>query len=267
MKSTIESHRAQRGTFMAEITEIVSKDERFVAGWLTGSLSNDEADWLSDIDISLAIADQHAATLCERFHQVSADIAPDRYTFFSQFGLPALIHENNNNAPEGGTFTFILYAESALMVDWILVPLSRATRPHQSKLLFDRVGVPVTPPAQPEVLDQRKIFVAEKWAFCWMMMAITIKYIIRGDGVFAAQWIENLHGLIYAMERQVDGKSREYHRGSFSQLQSTADKQVESLMQICQRMQKLQPKVSEFTGTEILMPLAEIKILISLADI
>jgi hypothetical protein len=258
MKSTLDLYHAQRDNFLAEVVTTLSKDERFVAGWLTGSLSRNEADSVSDIDLSLVVSDKYSASLCTRLEQVSARTSPERYALFSQFGSPALIHENNNNAPEGGTFTFILYANFAVMVDWVLIPQSKAQRPYQSKLLFDKVGIPVSSPPQSENLEQRKKSVAEKWAFFWMMTAITIKYIIRGDGVFAAHWIEYLYSLIRDIERQINGEPWKYTRGSLSQLQTTREKQIESLEQLCKKMQELRPKVTEFTRSEALLPLDEI---------
>jgi hypothetical protein len=266
MKSSLDAYRARRDNFLAEVINTMSKDERFVAGWLTGSLSRNEADSVSDIDLSLVVSDNYSSSLCMRLDQVSAEASPERYSLFSQFGNPAHIHENNNNAPEGGTFTFVLYTESAIMVDWILIPQSKAIRPYQSKLLFDTVGIPVSFPSYPENVEQRKKSVAEKWAFFWMMTAITIKYIIRGDGVFVTQWIENLHALIRDIERQINGEPWNYTRGSLSQLQPTREKQIESLKQLCEKMQELHPTVIEFTGSNLLMPLAEIEVLFSFVN-
>jgi hypothetical protein len=55
-----------------------------------------------------------------------------------------------------------------------------------------------------------------------------------------------------------------YVRGSVSQFQPTRQKQIESLRQLCNRMQELKPRVAEFTESQPLMPLAEIETLFSL---
>src|SRR5215216_2365724 len=164
MKPHLESYRDRREQFLLSIMDSISRDERFVAAWLTGSFSRNEADFLSDIDLSLVVSDAYSPGLCMRIDQVSAQTSPERYALFSQFGTPALIHENNNNAPEGGTFTFVLYAESAAMVDWILIPLRKAKRIHPSRLLFDKVDIPVSFP-EPEEVEQSRKYVAEQWAF------------------------------------------------------------------------------------------------------
>ena len=264
MKSDLESYRKRRESLLTEIVEKLSGDESFVAAWLAGSLSRNDADSLSDIDLRVVVSDDYSPILCQRLEHVSAQTSPERYALFSQFGKPALIHENNNNAPEGGTFTLVLYAESVVLIDWVLVPHIKATRPFQSRLLFEKVVIPITPLPEPEDLEQSKKSVSEQWAFFWMMTAITIKYIHRDDGVFAAEWIEHLHGIKHEIERQLERKPWSYTRGSLSKLQPTREKQLESLKELCERMLELKSKVSRFIGSEPLTPILEIKILFSL---
>lgn len=266
MTTTLNSHQKLRDNLLAQITETLSNDDRFVAGWLTGSLSRNDSDSLSDIDINLVVAEKKSPSLCQRLAQVSAQTSPERYALLSQFGAPALIHENNHNAPEGGTFTFILYSESAMMVDWTLIPQSNAVRPVESKILFDKVDIPVSNPLEIGSLEQSREFVAERWAFFWMMTAVTIKYIIRGDGVFATQWIETLNGMIKDIERHINGNPWSYTRGSISQLQPTPEKQMESIRQLCNRMQSLKPKADKFTESDLSLPLKEIETLLSLSN-
>jgi len=229
-------------------------------------LCKGEADVLSDIDISFVVADPYSEVLCHRLEQVSSQTSPERYALFSQFGAPALIHENNNNAPEGGTFTFVLYSGSALMIDWILIPQSKAVRPFQSKLFFDKVNIPAAPSPQPEILEQSKNAVAESWAFFWMMTAITIKYMVRRDDVFVAEWVEHLHSLQREIERRLERKPWQYTRGPLSSLQATREAQLKSIRQLCNHMLELKDRVSEFLGSEPLTPIAEIEELFAFAQ-
>jgi predicted nucleotidyltransferase len=266
MKTKQDVHRETREELLTGITGTLAMDERLVAGWLTGSYARGDTDALSDIDITIVAADPYSEQLCRRLEQVSSQTSPERYALFSQFGTPALIHENNNNAPDGGTFTFVLYAESALVVDWTLIPQSKAVRPLQSKRLFDKINIPVAPPPEPATLEQSKKALSEMWAFFWMMAAVTIKYILRGDGVFAAHRIESLHGMIGEIERHLDRQPAHYTRGSLSSLQPTSEKQLESTRELCNRMLALKDKVSEFTGAEPLTPVTEIEELLTLAQ-
>ena len=263
MKTDLESYRKQRETRLGEIIEKLSDDERLVAAWLTGSYARNDEDEVSDLDLHLVIADAYSKSFCARQEQVSHQTTPERLALFSKFGEPALIHENNNNASEGGTFTFVLYTNSALMIDWTLVPQANAVRPAQSVLLFDHANIPVSQPRS-EDLEQSKKYVAEQWAFFWMMIAITIKYTIRKDEVFVTCWLENLYKLVQEIERRIQRETLKYRRGSLSQFQPTHEKQIQSIRDLCKRMQELQPRVTEFIGIEPAMPLREIEILFSL---
>jgi predicted nucleotidyltransferase len=183
MNSPIDNYSLQREKILAQIVERLVQDERFVAAWLAGSFARHEQDALSDLDLTIVVSDLYSENLCARPWQVSARTTKERYELFSLFGQPVIIHENNNNAPEGGTFTFVMYAESAVMIDWILRPQSTARRPSESILLWDNAGIPMSLPIEPDPLAKRIEEASEKVAFFWMMAAITVKYIFRGDGV------------------------------------------------------------------------------------
>jgi predicted nucleotidyltransferase len=265
MKNNLETYRQSREVLLTSIITELSGDERCVAAWLTGSYARNDADEVSDLDIRVVIAEPYSEILCARLEQVSHTTTPERLVLFSKFGKPALIHENNNNAPEGGTFTFVLYSDSALMVDWTLLPPKNAERPVQSVLLFDKVNIPVSPPPEPEELEQSRKYVAEQWAFFWMMTTITIKYIIRNDGVFAVEWIEHLHQLVHEIERRLKRQPRTYARGSLSRLQPNRENQIEALQGLVKRIQALGPAITKFTGAELAAPVEEIEFLFSLA--
>ena len=266
MSASLKDYRESREVLLTSLITELSEDERFVAAWLAGSYARNEEDEVSDIDLRLVVAEPYSELLCRRQEQVSHRTTQERFELFSRFGTPALIHENNNNAPEGGTFTLVLYKDSALMIDWILIPRSRAKRRHPSRLLFDKVSIPVFPP-EPEDKEQSQKFVAEQSAFFWMMTAITIKYIIRGDLVFVQSWLEVLYKLTREIGRRLEGISWEeaYVRGSLSQLQATREKQIAALRELVLKMQKLHPTIEEFSGMQLAAPVAEIEFLLSLA--
>lgn len=266
MNRELYIYREHRDALLTKIVETLARDERFVAGWLTGSFVSGLADSISDIDICIVVADLYSETFCQRLDQPMSQTSAERYSLFSQFGTPALIHENNNNAPEAGTFTFVLYSKSAIMADWTLIPQSKAKRPVQSILLFEKMEIPIALPPEPENLDQSKKAVAETWAFFWMMTAITVKYIFRGDSVFAAQWIESLHRIVQEIKRHLERKPWLYTRGSLSSLQATPETQLKSIRELCNHMLELKHRVSEFIGAEPLTPIAEIEELFALVQ-
>jgi predicted nucleotidyltransferase len=267
MKNNLEAYAQSREVLLTSIITELSADERCVAAWLTGSYSRNNADQVSDMDITVAIAEPHSEVLCARQEQVSHKTTPERLALFRKFGEVALIHENNNNAPEHGTFTFVLYAGSALMIDWVLIPQTYAARSSLSLLLFDKANIPVAS-AEPEDADKNKKAVAEQYAFFWMMTAVTIKYIIRGDLVFVQSWLEVLHKLLREIERRMEGTPwlQAYVRGSVSQFQPTRQQQIAALRELIRKMQGLHPSVQKFTGVELSTPVTEIEFLLSLID-
>jgi predicted nucleotidyltransferase len=267
MTNNLEAYAQSREVLLTSIITELSADERCAAAWLTGSYGRNNADPVSDMDITVAIAEPYSAVLCARQEQVSHTTTPERLALFGKFGEVALIHENNNNAPEHGTFTFVLYASSALMIDWVLIPQTHAERPSQSLLLFDKPNIPVAPEV-PEDPEKNNKAVAEIHAFFWMMTAVTLKYIIRGDLAFVQNWLEVLHKLIREIERRMEGISwlQAYVRGSISPLQATREQQIQSLRELIMRMQKLHPALQEFTGSQLSAPVAEIEFLLSLTD-
>jgi len=263
---SLKAYAINRQRLLDGITASLSADARFIAAWLTGSFAREEADDVSDLDLTVVVADVHSEKLCARLQQKSASTCPERFNLFSQFGQPAIIHENNNNAPKDGTFTFVLYAESALMVDWVLRPLATARRPAPSRLLFDKVGIPLTNQAAPESLEQRLEKISETIAFFWMMIAVTIKYAIRQDSVFVQNWLEILNGLMREIERLVKGVGETYHRGSWTRLETSLEGQVNAIRRLCSRMLTLMPQVSELGGQVPPSPMPTIEVLLTLAD-
>ncbi|NOT06186.1 MAG: hypothetical protein HOP27_16465 [Anaerolineales bacterium] len=266
MRESLHDYRESRNDLLSKITRILSNDERFAAAWLTGSFSRNDADAVSDLDLNLVVSDSYSENLCRQPEQVSPQTTKERLDLFSQFGIPAIIHENNHNAPEGGTFTFTLYAKSHLMVDWILIPQSKACRPSQAYLLFEKSSIPIIPPVETESYEQRIKRASERVAFFWMMLAITIKYLIRRDGVFVTQWLEELSGMVQEVERLIAGKPWDYMRGSRSVLEPTGKGQKQAINRLGERMESLLPELMKMGGQVLPSPMNEIKALLDLAD-
>ncbi len=266
MNSSLNNYRKNRDRLLSAVVETFSNDERFVAAWLTGSFSQNNEDAVSDLDLSLVVSDTHSESLCRKVEQVSSQTTNERFNLFSCFGKPAIIHENNNNAPEGGTFTFTLYEKSCLMVDWVLIPQSKALRPLQASLLFEKSSIPHAPTPQPENYEQRVKKASERVAFFWMMMAISAKYLIRKDKVFVTQWFEELSRMVQEVERLISGKTWKYVRGSRSTLEPTILGQKEAIVKLGEKMESLLPELVKMGGQVLPSPMNEINALLSLAD-
>ena len=216
MNERLAAYGAGREAFLATIVETLAADERVVAAWLTGSYARGTVDDVSDIDLTIVIADDHAPALCRQTERVTAWPPAERLHLFSQFGRLANVHENNDNAPPGGTFTAVLYHPSAqpagVMVDWTLVPYAAARLPDPARVLFEHR--PVTLALPPESPDPAALAarVGEQVAFFWMMMAVTSKYLIRDDLSFVHCWLGQLRGLVLSVEGLLNDKPWPYRR-------------------------------------------------------
>ena len=60
--SELETHRQRREALVASIIAALTADERIVAAWLTGSHARGDADAVSDVDLTVVLADNAAAT-------------------------------------------------------------------------------------------------------------------------------------------------------------------------------------------------------------
>ena len=260
--SSLEVYQAGRQAFLEQVIAGLSQDGRFTAGWLSGSFGRGEQDALSDLDLTVIVRQDSSVVLCQRPWQVSAQTTPERWALFSRFGQPVIVHENHRNAPEDGTFTFVLYADPPVMVDWVLCPQGSAVRPLGTKLLWEHNGnLPVPTEVTP---DQEQAQVAEMAAFFWMMSAVTLKHIYRRDWDFTATWIGELDRLIYEVEGRLTGSAKSYQAGAFQSPAHTCQDQAAALQELAERMAVLVPQVQAGEGQVLEAPTATLQILTGL---
>ena len=263
---TIQEYASNRNKLLEDITQVLKEDHRFVAAWLTGSFGRGDADNVSDLDLTVVVENSFAKNLCFRSHQVGASTTPERYALLSQFGQPHIIHENHHNAPENGTFTFVLYQETALAVDWILRPNANVARPASSVLLFEKIDISIEPPISVESLSQRIELATEQVAFFWMMVTVTIKYLTRRDEVYFHRFLDMLYGIVWDVRRLVAGEPDRWLKGSLVELATARETQIASVRQICQEMLDVMRDVEEMGGSVPVSPMSTIEVLIHFAE-
>jgi predicted nucleotidyltransferase len=156
-----------------------------VAAWLSGSIGRGEADDLSDIDIHLAVADEHCA-------QLNAE----RHAFVASFGEPILIQEAPQNAPPDGAFQLVLYrgVSAPIEVDFSWRPASAASLPERAVVLFDRSGGLPHTPAWVTLSEQdaaRQISLST--TFFWAMAFVTAKKIARREPSAVFSMLRMMH--------------------------------------------------------------------------
>lgn len=248
---TMKTYTAVRQALLERMVKTLAADGRFAAGWLEGSFGRGQQDALSDLDLTVVVRDEHCAVLCEHPWLVSAQTTPERWALFSQFGEPIILHENHHNAPKGGTFTFVMYAQPEVMVDWVLRPQKGAERPAETVLLWDHAGIPVSIPQEAGSPEKQARDASERIAFFWMMSAVTLKHIYRKDWAFTTHWLNELEQLIYGVENLIQGFSDSEQTSSFRIIPPDKQAQIEMLLELGERMAVMVPEV-EAMGAKVL---------------
>lgn len=237
-----------RTALLARITTVLQDDPRFIAAWLAGSFGRGEQQWYSDLDIHVVVADQYSEQLCIRQWVGGAKTTDERLALFQQFGEPVVIYDSHNNNTMGGTFTYVLYREAAINVDWMLIPPAVAHLEHQSLILFQKAELPAAPP---EELPNREECIASaslQVGFFWMIAASNIQNLYHHDEVqfhLLLRWLEES---IRAVRAASTGNSVHFTKASHIQLYSTQKEQVATLRMLCDEMETLMPLVVEMGG-------------------
>ena len=244
----IRKYALEREKLLKRITDYLVGDDRFVAAWLTGSLSRGDTDDISDIDLTVVVAQASSAILCTRPKMKAPCATEQRLELFNKFGEVGFAYENHNNAPPGGTATNVLYLPLGLRVDWALVPEADAQRPIKSKIVFQHKEIPLVSEAKVAGQAKRAEEAAEMVAFFWLMVTVICKYTIRNDSVFVNYWLEQLSILVLGIERRIAGEPDTYHRGSLTKLSSTGVKQLAMLRSLCTKVENISDAVVSMGG-------------------
>jgi Streptomycin adenylyltransferase len=237
-----------REALLADISTTLKNDERFVAAWLAGSYGRGEQDVFSDLDLHVVVADAYSERLCATPWMAGAKATSERLALFSQFGTPAIIFEAHSNNQVGGTFTYVLYKESAINVDWMLIPQALAHQEHPSLLLFDKVGIPEPPHPEPASLQERIERASTHVGFFWMIAASNILNLLRRDLVKYHMLLDWLHSSIREVQAALQGEQVPYRGSSYVTFYATQEEQVAALRQLCDEMEALMPQVVQLGG-------------------
>ncbi|MFD3164438.1 hypothetical protein [Herpetosiphon sp. NSE202] len=170
------------------------------------------------------------------------------------------MYEAHQNAPAGGTQSFVCYQGIGLIVDWTLVPADKAQRPVDAMILFEHVPIAVAAASQAEPNPAELI--KERVAFFWMMSTVTIKYLIRKDHVFVTTWLEELQRIVLEVERLIEQRPWSYQHGSRSQFTATTLAQKQAIQSLIAAMLQLTSPLAELRPA----PLPELERLLALVD-
>ncbi len=248
MSSKRTTYTAARDTLLERITEYLKRDERFVAAWMAGSFGRGEQRWHSDLDLHVVVADAYSEALCAMPWPHGARTTDERIALFKQFGTPGLIYEVHGNNLLGGTFTHVVYQETAQNVDWMLIPQAKAYQEHPSLVLFDNIGIPEPPPVPPESEAERVERASDNVGFFWMIATGCVNDLFYGD-------IAHFHTLLLWMEENIRevraalrGELAPYVGHSDLPVCATQQEQVAILRRLCDEMEELMPQVAAMGG-------------------
>jgi hypothetical protein len=241
-------------------------DPRFVALWLTGSFGREEEDPYSDIDATAVVAPEHAASLCARPWRHAGQTTPERLALFAHLGSVSVAHDAHGNAPEGGTHTNVLYGDGTRL-DLNLVPLDQARRPRDTRLLFQRVPIPLEPPITPHPPEQRRHEAAQAVALFWIMAVGTAKARRRRRDVEVQALLTALRGHVERVRRLVAGKPPRFQRwASTMPLAVTPVAQATALRALCDEMEQLMSAVRRLGSQLPTAPRAQVELWLSDAE-
>lgn len=166
----LQIHHEEREALLDRAVELLQADDRIVAAWLFGSIGRGDADAWSDIDLWMVVADEYIA-----------GVSDERRNFLARLGTLLLTSEAPQNAPPGGAYLPGMYtgAHGPHLVDCYWAPQSSAARPPDTRLLFDKVGVPLSTPVPTERGVESSKQASRDVAFFWMMSTIVGKNIAR----------------------------------------------------------------------------------------
>jgi hypothetical protein len=246
MSSNREQYTAARDTLLTEIAGFLKEDPRFLAAWLAGSFGRGEQTWLSDLDIHVVVAEEYCEKLCATPWSSGGRTTPERLALFQQFGTPSIVFEAHSNNQIGGTFTHVVYRESAQNVDWMLIPQYKAHQEHPSLVLFDKVGIQKTPEQEPLTREQAVEAASDAVGFFWMIAAGNAKE-LDGDLIHFHVLLSWLKDSIRKVKYALVLKEPPYKRDR-PEICYTLAKRFAVLRQLCDEMESLMPAVVEFGG-------------------
>jgi len=237
-----------RESLLTEITESLRSDERFVAAWLAGGYGRGEQIWTSDLDIHVVVADANSEILCAMPWPSGGRTTPERLKLFQQFGTPAIIYDAHGNNQLGGSFTHIVYQESAQNVDWMLTPQQKAHVLPDTLLLFDKVGLATAPAEEPETQEEQSERASMHVSFFWMIASANVMNLLAGDLCEFHMLLIFLEEALREVRAALRGDQARYVSHTHSRVYATCEEQATALRSLCDEMEKLMPAVVELGG-------------------
>ena len=238
-----------RDPLQRRILRELDADPRVAAAWLSGSFGRGEDDAWSDLDLHVAIYDDHLA-----------DYWNDRFKLYKRVGRPVLIQgEMPSNAQPGGHFQLVIF-DGPLEVDWNVGPLTLAKRSRWHTPLLERAAIAAAEPPHLSA-QERRAQCQERLTFLWAMAPIAVKYIARGQtyravgqiglarDAFISLWrlLESGHGTVGGLNQPLEPALLEILPGFEPKIDPSAC--LAMIRQLSERTVQLHPRLAELGVT------------------
>jgi predicted nucleotidyltransferase len=227
-------HEQKRQHLLKTIQDSLQSDDRFLAAWLTGSFARGEEDDFSDIDLTIVVAQTSAKALCPQY----AHSTKEREELFARFGVIVNAHHSQQNGIQGAVLTSALYA-NGITVDWVLLPEKEAFRPISSRLLFEKIPIPIESLDGADDAAGTAERIEERISFFWMMAAVTAKSILRAEDLRFHVFYEFLLHIAHKITSLSSGKNPDFIKFSAEELQITSEDQKIALLVICNKIKAI----------------------------
>ena len=118
-----------------------------------------------------------------------------------------------------------------------------------------------------ESLEERLTQASRDIGFFWLMTAIGIKYLLRGDTVALYGFLSSTYYALQEVKRLAAGKPQRYAHGSIKTLATTPQAQVVLIRQLCAEMLEVMSRVAALGSYVPEDPMSVIEVWLSMVNI
>ena len=160
--------------------------DKYDLGFLSGSLSGDRSDALSDIDVWLVVDESKLDNLME-----------NRFDHFKQVGEIAHLCEPPQHSPVQGISSTVIYKHGDILteVDYYLSSTQTAKFIENAKILFGEVNIPQGQGFPENATEHRPINETFRVDFLLMLLFISVKKTYRNDKKYSDMFSGHYHKL------------------------------------------------------------------------
>jgi GAF domain-containing protein len=225
---------AVRDSVLRRITDHLRADARVQGAWLSGSFGRGKEDEWSDLDLHVAVEDEHLA-----------EFLADRPARYAAVADPVLVQdEMPSNSQEGAVYQLV-WSAGGVHVDWNVGPASRAAKPLAHRLLFERRPFEVVSlPAPGE--QARKREARQQLTFFWAMAPIAIKLVARRESAAAAGMLGLLTDALIRL-RQLTNRALDQRMPRLP-ANITPPVLCETIAALCREARLLEPPLRELSA-------------------